>query len=107
MIIFKNKWFSRFARRQRISDQDLCNAIARAERGLLDADLGGGVIKQRIPRPNEGRSGGYRSIILFLAGEAPFLSLALLKTIWTTSAMTIWMITSARRKLPWLWMKRC
>jgi hypothetical protein len=70
--VFKNIWFSRFAHREAISDRDLCEAISRAERGLIDADLGGGVIKQRIARPNEGRSGGFRSIILFRAGERAF-----------------------------------
>jgi len=43
-----------------------------AERGLIDADYGGGVIKQRIARPNEGKSGGYRSIILFRRGHRSF-----------------------------------
>ena len=47
-------------------------AVRRAERGFVDGDLGGGVIKQRIPRPNEGRSGGYRSIILYRSGERAF-----------------------------------
>lgn len=65
MKLFKDKWFSRFARQNNIGDGDLCDAIDRAERGLIDADLGGGVIKQRIARPNEGRSGGFRSIVLF------------------------------------------
>ena len=72
MRVFKQKWFSRFARREGISDRDLCDAIERAERGLIDADLGGGVIKQRIPRPNEGRSGGFRSIVYFRAAERAF-----------------------------------
>ena len=35
----------------------------------MDADLGGGVIKQRIARRGEGRSGGYRTIIAFKRGE--------------------------------------
>ena len=39
--------------------------MARAEKGLIDADLGDGLIKQRIPRPNEGRSGGYRAFIAY------------------------------------------
>ena len=72
MRIFKNKWFSRFARRQGIEDQDLCEAMDRAERGLIDADLGGGVIKQRIARPNEGKSGGFRSVVIFRAGARAF-----------------------------------
>ena len=61
-----------FAAREKISDLALCEAVARAERGLIDADLGGGVIKQRIARPNRGRSGGYRSIVLFRSGERAF-----------------------------------
>ncbi|RYG67750.1 type II toxin-antitoxin system RelE/ParE family toxin [bacterium] len=72
MKIFKDKWFTRFARRNDITDGDLCEAVDRAERGLIDADLGGGVIKQRIPRLNEGRSGGYRSIVLFRTRERAF-----------------------------------
>lgn len=58
--ILKTKWFVRFVRRERISDSSLCEAVRRAQRGLVDADLGGGVIKQRVARPGQGRSGGYR-----------------------------------------------
>lgn len=50
----------------------MCEAIARAKRGLIDADLGGGIIKQRIARPNEGKSGGFRSIILFQTERCAF-----------------------------------
>ena len=42
-------------------------AIAAAERGLIHADLGGGVVKQRIARAGGGKSGGFRTIILFRA----------------------------------------
>jgi len=41
----------------------------RAARGLIDADLGGGLIKQRIARQGRGRSGGYRTIIAYRAKE--------------------------------------
>lgn len=44
-------------------------AIQDAERGLIDADLGFGLIKQRTSRPNEGKSGGYRSIIVHRHGD--------------------------------------
>jgi hypothetical protein len=70
--IFKNKSFARFARKARIADAALCEAIGNAERGLIDADLGGGVIKQRIARPGKGKSGGFRTIILFQAGARAF-----------------------------------
>jgi hypothetical protein len=36
----------------------LGQAIERAERGLIDADLGGGIIKQRVARQGQGRSAG-------------------------------------------------
>jgi hypothetical protein len=63
--IFKSKWFHRFARMEGIADAVLREAVARAEKGQIDADLGGEVIKQRIARPGQGRSKGYRTIIFF------------------------------------------
>ena len=72
MRIFKNAWFRRFARRERITDQVLREAIDRAEDGITDADLGGGVIKQRIARSGQGKSGGYRTIIVFKKGDLAF-----------------------------------
>lgn len=65
MRIFRTKVFTRFARKARIVDAVLCQAIEDAERGLIDADLGGGVIKQRIARSGGGKSGGFRTIILY------------------------------------------
>jgi hypothetical protein len=52
--VFKTKWFMRYAKRERIGDEGLCAAIKRAERGIVDADLGGGLIKQRVPRAGQG-----------------------------------------------------
>ena len=72
MQIFKNKWFSKFAKEEGIQDKELCETVRDAEKGLIDADYGGGVIKQRIARPNEGKSGGFRSIILYRQGEKAF-----------------------------------
>jgi hypothetical protein len=72
MRIFLNKWFVRFARKEDIDDAALCDAIVRAEKGLIDADLGGGLIKQRIARRGEGRSGGYRSIVVYRSGTTAF-----------------------------------
>lgn len=72
MRVFKSKKFAKFVRKEHISDASLCDAIMNAEQGRIDADYGGGVIKQRIARPNEGKSGGYRSIILFRRGEISF-----------------------------------
>jgi hypothetical protein len=70
--IFTTKEFARFARREGLSDEALCDAIDRAERGLIDADLGGNLIKQRVARPGQGRSGGYRTVIVWRAGQHCF-----------------------------------
>lgn len=72
MRIFKNAWFERFARKQKLDDAALRDAIQRAEQGLVDADLGGGVIKQRVARPGQGKSGGYRTIILYRQAHRAF-----------------------------------
>jgi hypothetical protein len=65
---FKTKAFTRFADKADIQDPALCRAIRDAERGLISVDLGGGVIKQRIARPGQGKSGGYRTLIVFREG---------------------------------------
>jgi hypothetical protein len=70
--VFKNAWFGRFARKENISAQALWEAVDRAEKGLVDADLGGGVIKQRIARPGESKSKGYRSVVLYRKGDKAF-----------------------------------
>jgi len=60
---FKAKVFARDARRARISDDELCRVIAKAQAGRFAADLGGGVIKARLNK-NE-----HRSIILMKGGD--------------------------------------
>jgi hypothetical protein len=70
--IFKNAWFERFARKQKIPAAMLREAVQRAEQGLIDADLGGGVIKQRVARSGQGRSGGYRTLILYRQAHRAF-----------------------------------
>lgn len=72
MRVFKNAWFERFARKQGIADQALLEAIEQAGLGLIDADLGGGVIKQRVARPGQGKSSGFRTIILYRTAERAF-----------------------------------
>lgn len=69
MRIYKTRWVARFVRRERIADRSLREAITRAERGLMDADLGGGIIKQRVARDGQGRSGGYRMLVAYRDGE--------------------------------------
>ncbi|HUD57565.1 MAG TPA: type II toxin-antitoxin system RelE/ParE family toxin [Terracidiphilus sp.] len=72
MRVFKTRWFGRFSRQEVIPDISLREAVSRAERGLIDADLGGGLIKQRVARQGQGRSGGYRTIIAYRSGSTAF-----------------------------------
>jgi hypothetical protein len=72
MRIFKTKPFARFAAKEAIDDAALVDAVRRAEQGMFDADLGGGVIKQRIARKGQGKSGGFRSILLFRTAHRAF-----------------------------------
>lgn len=69
MKVCKTRRFTRFAKDEAISDVQLVAAVERAGRGLMDADLGGGVIKQRIARPGQGKSGGFRTIIAYRSQE--------------------------------------
>ncbi|MDH4384418.1 MAG: type II toxin-antitoxin system RelE/ParE family toxin [Caulobacter sp.] len=67
--IYKNRWFAKYASREGISDAALVAAVDQANRGLVDADLGGGLIKQRVAREGGGKSGGYRTLIFFRLEE--------------------------------------
>ncbi len=74
MRLYKLKAFARFQRRERIFDKALVKAVESAESGLVDADLGGGLIKQRVARQGQGKSGGFRTIIAYRRGtRAVFL----------------------------------
>ncbi len=73
MRIFKTKALARFTRREHIEDASLVAAVMDATRGLIDADLGGGIIKQRIARPGRGKRGGFRMLIGLRPDRAIFL----------------------------------
>ena len=73
--VFKTRLFCKFADDERVTDISICQAVRRLEDGLIDADLGGGLIKQRIARVGQGRSGGFRTLIAYRSGErAVFLA---------------------------------
>jgi hypothetical protein len=72
--VFVSKTFRRFQRKEGIGDHALLQALERAGAGLIDADLRQGLIKQRVARTGQGRSGGYRTIIAYrLDHRAVFL----------------------------------
>lgn len=68
----------------------LCQAVRGAERGLIAANLGGGIIKQRIARPGQGKSGGFRTLIVFRAGTRAIFVHGFAKSERATSRKTNW-----------------
>jgi hypothetical protein len=70
--VFVVKAFGRWAKSERIADTELLAAIDQADRGNVDARLGGNVLKLRIAREGGGSSGGYRTVVAFVAGEKSF-----------------------------------
>ncbi len=65
MSILKSKVFDRFARKHDLTDADIRDAANDVMTGQADADLGGGVFKQRVARDGGGKSGGFRTVILY------------------------------------------
>jgi len=70
--IFKTLHFSRWMRKTDLSDPALCAAVLEMERGLIDADLGGGVVKKRVALPGRGKSGGARTLVATNKGNRWF-----------------------------------
>ena len=73
MRIFKTKTLARFTRQHGIDDASLVAAVENAIRGLVDADLGGHIIKQRVARPGQGKRGGFRMLVGIRPDRAIFL----------------------------------
>jgi hypothetical protein len=70
--LFKNKWFTRFAKKEGIKDAELKETVSQLEKGLPAADLGGDVYKLRVARQGEGKAGSYRIIVFFKSKERTF-----------------------------------
>jgi hypothetical protein len=63
MAVYKTRWFDRWARKEGLTASSLCDAVQEMLHGLVDADLGSGLVKKRIGRPGQGKSGGYRTLV--------------------------------------------
>lgn len=61
--VFKTRPFARWARKAELSDGALCSAVAEMIVGLIDADLGGGVVKKRVAMQGRGKSGDSRTLV--------------------------------------------
>jgi hypothetical protein len=72
VIIYKTRWFDRWARKQDLDDLSLCRAVDEMLAGLYDADLGGGLFKKRIARLGQGKRSGFRTLIATNKGDRWF-----------------------------------
>ena len=69
MPVHTTRWFERWARKEGLTALSLCAAVQQMTLGLLDADLGGGLFKKRIGRPGQGKSGGFRTLVVTNKGN--------------------------------------
>ena len=88
MRVFKTKVFSRWARREGLADSSLCEAVSEMLQGLVDAQLGGGVVKKRVARAGQGKRGSYRTILATNLRERWFFMFGFQRPSVTTLAMT-------------------
>lgn len=67
--VFKTRYFCRWMRKIDLSDKALCKAVSEMDQGLIDADLGGGVVKKRVPLPGHGKRGSIRTLVATRRGD--------------------------------------
>ncbi|MCJ8269990.1 MAG: type II toxin-antitoxin system RelE/ParE family toxin, partial [Psychrosphaera sp.] len=72
MKIFKTHWFNKWAKKESLPDNALIVAVMEIERGLVDADLGGHVVKKRIAMPGRGKRGSMRTIVAYQVKDISF-----------------------------------
>ena len=70
--VFKTRHFSRWMRKTELTDSLLCEAVTEMVNGLIDADLGAGIVKKRIAMPGRGKSSGARTLIATNRGNRWF-----------------------------------
>jgi hypothetical protein len=78
--ILKTKPFNRWALRADLSDTALLTAVKEIEQGLIDGDLGAGVLKKRVGVPGRGKSGGARVVLATNRGDRWFFMFGFLKS---------------------------
>lgn len=62
-LVFKTRHFNRWMRKTTLTDAALCQAVREMANGLIDADMGGDVVKKRVALPGRGKSGGVRTLV--------------------------------------------
>lgn len=70
--VFKTRYFARWMRKTTLPDSVLCAAVTEMAQGLMDAELGGGVVKKRVALPGRGKRGGARTLVATNKGSLWF-----------------------------------
>lgn len=70
--VFKTRHFQRWMRKTELTNAILCQAVAEMLAGLIDADLGGGVLKKRVGLAGRGKRGGARTLVATNRGNRWF-----------------------------------
>lgn len=70
--VFKTRHFQRWMRKTELADAALCKAVQKMTAGLIDADLGGGVVKKRVGLAGRGKRGGVRTLVATNKGNRWF-----------------------------------
>jgi len=84
MRVFKNKMFFKWAKSEGLTDATLLKAAKEIDQGLIDANLGGNLVKKRVARKGQGKRGGFRTIVVFQKGIELFLFTDFQRTSTTT-----------------------
>jgi hypothetical protein len=72
MRVFKSKWFQKWATGEGLVDEALMTAVEEIEHGLIDARLGGHVVKKRVALPGRGKRGGSRTLVVYQQADKAF-----------------------------------
>ena len=99
--VFRTRHFSRWMRKTELTDDALCAAVVEMSQGLIDADLGGGVVKKRVGLAGRGKWGGARTLVATNKEIAGSLSMGLLKMTVPISRTMNWMRWGASRGSCW------
>ncbi|ODN41146.1 type II toxin-antitoxin system RelE/ParE family toxin [Piscirickettsia litoralis] len=81
MRIFKTKFFSKWAKKEALTDKDLSAAVVEIEQGLIDANLGGDVYKKRVSIQGKGKRGGARTVLAYKVENKAFFLFGYAKSV--------------------------
>lgn len=91
--VFKTRYFNRWMRKTELTDAALCEAVREMLQGLIDAHLGGGLVKKRVGLGGRGKRGGARTLVATYKTADGFLFSASKRTNGTTLMSMRWRLS--------------